>query len=104
MKKKRSVYIVGICIVAVILVTVGLVVYTLFNGSKVTADDKKEVEELLETVLRTAYIEKDYEKADTLFYPELNEEDMLCLQLEVFYWLWEWGLLQCICKKIACVR
>ncbi|MBQ4068905.1 MAG: hypothetical protein IJC76_06605 [Lachnospiraceae bacterium] len=77
MKKSRLAYIVGICIAVVILVTAGLVAYTLFNGSKVTEDDKKEVEELLENILKTAYIEKNYEKADTLFYPELNEEDLL---------------------------
>ena len=70
MKKSRLAYIVGICIAVVILVTAGLVAYTLFNGSKVTEDDKKEVEELLENILKTAYIEKNYEKADTLFYPE----------------------------------
>lgn len=49
----------------------------MFSGSKDTSDDRKEIEELLETILRTAYIESDYEKADTYFYPELNEEDML---------------------------
>ena len=77
MKKTRWFYIVGICIAIVAFVTVGWIIYTLSNGSKVTEDDKKEVEGLLETVLRTAYIDKDYEKADTYFYPELNEEDML---------------------------
>lgn len=77
MKKSKKTYIIAVCIATLVFVTAGLIVYTLFFSSKVTADDNKEVEELLETVLRTAYIEKNYEKADTYFYPELNEEDML---------------------------
>ena len=60
MKKSRFIYVVGICIALVVLISAGLIVYTLLGSSRITDDDKKEVKEKLETVLRTAYIENDY--------------------------------------------